>query len=204
MIDLRNVLFAPDSAKSDVLNNVGVAQSPFTGGIQVTELAGARWNLTFIYENLNASYGRKLKALKHQLRGGAEVAHIHDLSYIPRRMNELGTPVINGADQEGTIIASSGWDINTTVLEYGDQISYLSTDGFYRMHIVTEDVTSDSNGNANIKVLPPMRNPPVNGTALDSIKPTVSVILTGGGEVSINNMTHSASFVFTEALYGVL
>lgn len=204
MIDLRTELIAPDSAKSDVLNNVGVAQSPFTGGIQVTELAGARWQLTFSYESLSASHGRKLKAIKHKLRGGAEVAHVRDLSYIPRRSVQLGNPTVNGADQSGTILNTTGWTPNAKILETGDQLSYLSTDGFYRMHIVTEDVTADATGNANVQILPPMRNPPVNGTEIDSINPSVSVILSGGGEVSVNNMLHSTSFTFVEALYGVL
>lgn len=202
MIDLRTTLFAPDSAKADILNNVGIAASPFTGGIQVVELPGARWKLTFGYDSLSAKYGRQLKAIKAMLRGGAEVAHIYDLSYIPRRSVEPGTPTVNGANQAGAVLASAGWTPSISILEIGDQISYLCSDGMYRMHIVTAAVSSDASGNANIPILPPLRNPPVNGTAISSIAPVVSCQLTGGGEVSIDGMLHSASLEFTEALYG--
>lgn len=202
MIDLRTTLFAPDSAKSDILSNVGISASPFTGGIQATELPGARWKLTFGYDSLSAKYGRQLKAIKAMMRGGAEVAHIIDLSYIPRRSSEPGVPVVNGANQAGAVLASAGWTPSIQILEVGDQISYLCSDGMYRMHIVTAPVSSNASGQANIPILPPLRNPPVNGTPISSIAPAVSVQLTGGGEVSIDGMLHSASFEFTEALYG--
>lgn len=202
MIDLRNTLFAPDSAKSDILNNVGIAASPFTGGVQVVELPGARWKLTFQYDSLSAKYGRQLKAIKAMLRGGAEIAHIYDLSYLPRRDSEPGTPIVNGANQAGGILVTSGWLANTDVLEIGDQVSYLSTDGMYRMHMVTATVTSNASGVANIPILPPLRNPPVNGSSVSSIQPSVTVMLTDGGEVSIDGMLHSATLVLTEALYG--
>lgn len=182
MIDLRSTLFAPDSAKADIVSNVGIAASPFTGGIQVTELPGAKWKLTFGYDSLSAKYGRQLKAIKAMLRGGAEVAHIHDLSYLPRRSAEPGVPIVNGANQAGGVLASSGWTPGIAILEMGDQISYLCSDGMYRMHMVTGAVSSDGSGNANIPISPPLRNPPVNATPISSINPSVSVILTGGAK----------------------
>ncbi|HCH8414899.1 TPA: hypothetical protein NNT57_004555 [Salmonella enterica] len=203
-IDLRNVLIAPDSATSDIINNVGIAVSPFTGGVQVTELIGAKWKLTFNWENLHMKHSRLLKAVKAQLRGGAEVAHITDYSYIPRRSTELGTPVVNGANQVGGNLAASGFTASTRLFEYGDQLSYLCTDGMYRMHIVTAPVDSDASGNALIPISPPLRNPPVNGTAINSVSPCVSVSLTSGGNVSIDGVIVSAQFEFTEQLYGVL
>lgn len=203
MIDLTAVLWAPDSAKADILNNVGIATSPFTQGMQVTELPGAKWKLTFSYENLSTEYGRKLRAIKAMLRGGAEIAHIIDLSYVPRRLVEPGVPVVAGANQTGSTLATSGWTPNTTILTMGDQISYLSTDGMYRMHIVAGDVASDANGNAGISFFPPMRNPPVDGTAISSVAPKVSVQLTDGGEVTIDGVICSADFTFTEALYQI-
>ncbi|CUS06477.1 distal tail protein [Acinetobacter phage Loki] len=203
-IDLRTTLFAPDSASSDIVNNVGIATSPFTGGVQITELIGAKWKLTFNYENLDMRYSRLLKAIKAQLRGGAEVAHIVDYSYIPRRSVELGTPVINGANQVGGAIAASGYPASTRIFEYGDQLSYLCSDGMYRMHVVTAAVDSDPSGNANIPILPPLRNPPVNGSAINSVNPCVSVALTSGGQIAIDGVIVSAQFEFTEQLYGVL
>lgn len=203
MIDLRSQLIAPDSAISDILYNTSGATSPFTGSVQNVELPGARWQLTFNYEKLDSRYGRVLKALKVALRGGAVVAHIYDLSYIGRRTVELGTPVVSGAGQTGNNLATSGWPVNTAVLEVGDQISYLASDGMYRMHMVMAAVSSNASGLAVIPILPPLRNPPVASLPVTSVMPSVSVTLTDGGSVNVNGMLHSASFVFTEALYGI-
>lgn len=200
MIDLRDNLFAPDTAVSDILNNVGVSASPFTGGEQITELPGARWKLSFSYKSLSPEYGRKFKSITAKLRGGAEIAHIYDRSYVPWRITEPGTPVIAGADQTGISLATSGWTASTLVLKEGDQLSYLSTDGLFRMHVVTADVTSDSSGLAAVPILPPMRNPPVDGGAINSVTPSISVRQTGGGSVQINGVIVDANYEFTEAL----
>lgn len=203
MIDLRDVLFAPDSAKADIISNVGIAASPFTGGVQITELPGAKWKLTFSYDSLSAKYGRQMKAIKAMLRGGAVVAHIYDLSYLPRRSAEPGTPLIKGANQSGAVLAVDGLTPNAAAYEIGDQVSYLCSDGMYRMHMVTANVSADASGNANIPIQPPLRNAPVDNAAVASVRPAVSCYLSGGGEVSIDGMLHAASFEFTEALYGM-
>lgn len=203
-IDLRNVLFAPDSANSDIVNNVGIAVSPFTGGVQVTELIGAKWKLTFSYENLSAKYSRLLKGIKAQLRGGAEVAHIVDYSFIPWHDTEFGAPVINGANQVGGNISASGFTASKRIFEYGDQLSYLCSDGMYRMHVVTAPVDSNASGQALIPISPPLRNPPVNGTPINTVNPCVSVSLSSGGQIAIDGVIVSAQFEFTEQLYGVL
>lgn len=203
-IDLRPILIAPDSAASDILSNVGTAVSPFTGGMQQTELPGARWKLSFGYSNLNSQQGRVLKAVKSMLRGGANVATIYDLSYLPRRLTEPGAPVINGAAQTGVLLSTTGWTPSIPVLEIGDQISYLSTDGLYRMHMVTGSVSSNTAGVAVIPILPPIRNPPVQSAIVNSVKPTISAIWQDGGEVAVDGMMHATSFVFVEALYAIL
>ena len=203
--DLRNILvLRPDSASSDILHNVGTASSPFTGGVQQTELPGARWRLTFSYAALQAGEGRLMKAVKAICRGGAEVVHIYDLSYVPRRLIEPGLPAVGAAGQSGTVLGTTGWTPGTPVLEVGDQLSYLSTDGLYRMHTVVSPATSDAGGNANVFILPPMRNPPVAGTPISSVEPTVSAMLQDGGDVSVDGVVHATTLVFVEALYGLL
>lgn len=203
-VDLRPILIQPDSAASDIISNVGTAVSPFTGGMQQTELPGARWKLSFGYSNLSSAQGRILKAIKALLRGGANVATIYDLSYLPRRLIEPGAPVINGSAQAGTLLSIGGLTVSAPVYDIGDQISYLSTDGLYRMHMVTGSVVSNAAGVAVVPILPPIRNPPVQGTAVNSVSPSLSAIWQDGGEVQVNGMMHATSFVFMEALYAIL
>lgn len=203
-VDLRPILIAPDTAASDIISNVGTAVSPFTGGMQQTELPGAKWKLTFGYSKLNSTQGRVLKAIKSMLRGGAQIAHIYDLSYLPRRIAEPGVPVVNGSAQTGIFLSVGGLTPSVPAYDIGDQVSYLSTDGFYRMHMVTGSVSSNSAGVAIVPILPPIRNPPVQASAVDSVKPAVSCMWQDGGEVSVDHMMHATSFVFLEALYAIL
>lgn len=206
-VDLRTILVdTPDSATSDIISNVGSSASPFTGGMQFVELPGARWNLTFGYTALTPADGRLMKAIKALCRGGAELVHVTDLSYVPR-ITELpggAAPVIAGAAQAGVQLATGGWPANTTVFRTGDQLSYLSTDGMYRMHTVVGDSTSSAGGLAQVSILPPMRNPPVNGTPVEMIRPCMTATLREGGEVSADGYIHSTTLVFIEALYAIL
>lgn len=205
--DLRTILSArPDSASSDIISNVGTAMSPFTGGIQQTELPGSRWRLSFAYGALNEAEGRRMKAVKAICRGGAEVVHINDLSYAPRRLLEPGAPVVAApaGTGGGITLATSGWLASSLVLDVGDQFSYLSSDGLYRMHTVVAPVVSSAGGTATVTFLPPIRNAPAVGAAINSVTPTVSCLLVGGGQVSAEGVILSASFEFEEALYAIL
>lgn len=204
VIDLRAIMISPDSAESDISHNVSKAVSPFTGSEQGVALPGDKWVLTFNYKDLGPSYGRQFKAIKAMLRGGAEVAHIHDLSYIPRRLVEPGAPLINGANQAGTLLNVDGVTPNTTVYEFGDQISYLCSDGCFRMHMVTGPAVSDGLGQVKIPIMPPLRNPPVDNAAVNSVKPSITVTLMDSSAVSVSTVIHAASFTFLEYLFNMV
>lgn len=205
--DLRPLLVdRPDTASHDIVSNTGTITSPFTGGTQHTELPGARWRISFGWGALDMAEARRMKAIKALCRGGAEVVHIHDLGYAPRRTLEPGVPVVAAPLGEGggILLPSSGWTPSSLVLDFGDQISYLATDGLYRMHMITAPVLSGADGTALLPILPPIRNPPAVGAALNSVNPSVSVILVGGGQVSSEGVVGAMSLEFEEALYGIL
>jgi hypothetical protein len=204
-VDLRPLLFPPDKGSSNIVDNVGMAQSPFTGGQQVTELPGARWQLRFQYSNLNIQQGRLLKAIAAMLRSGGALAHIYDFAYIARRSTEPGVPLIAGAAQTGNILVVDGVTPNlVNAYMIGDQISYLSTDGCYRMHIVTANVNASAGGVCNIPIHMPMRNPPVDNDPLISVQPSVTVIADGRtGQVEIAGNVVSVDFALVEALYAI-
>lgn len=196
----------PDGASSNIVSNVGVAASPFTGGAQVVELPGARWQLTYNFATLDPHDARTHRAIKAICRGGAEVVHINDFNYLPRRNAEPGAPVVRAPLGEGggNVLLTEGWTPSTAVLDIGDQLSYLGPDGFYRMHVVILPAISDAAGLADVTVYPPIRNAPAVGTAIDSVNPTVSCHLTGGGEITTEGWVVGAQYEFTEWLGGIL
>ena len=73
-----------------------------------------------------------------------------------------GTPVVNGANQTGSSIATSGWSNNTQVLNAGDVITFAGvhrinpltrqSTGDLRQFTVLAAVTSNGSGQANIPI----------------------------------------------------
>lgn len=73
-----------------------------------------------------------------------------------------GSPVVNGAGQTGSSIASSGWSNNTNVLNAGDIIFFAGvhrinpltrqSTGDLRTFVVTASVTSNGSGQANLPI----------------------------------------------------
>lgn len=85
------------------------------------------------------------------------------------RMQTVGTltastPVVSGNNQTGNLLATSGWAVNTQVLNQGDIISVVAcyainpisyrTVNKLRTFVVTANVTSDGGGLASIPISP--------------------------------------------------
>ena len=74
-----------------------------------------------------------------------------------------GTPLVNGASQTGSSVTTDGWPGTTTVLKAGDFVQF---DGSTKVYGVTQDVTSDSGGNATITIDPQLLSSPANNAAI--------------------------------------
>jgi hypothetical protein len=84
-----------------------------------------------------------------------------------------GTPVVNSAGQNGASIGTSGWTINTQVLNAGDVISFAGvyavnpqtrqSTGALRQFVVTANVQSNGAGVANIPISGPSGNGLITG-----------------------------------------
>lgn len=78
-----------------------------------------------------------------------------------------GTPVINGSDQKGRVLNTSGWTVSTTnILRAGDYISFGSGEKT-RLHRILMDVDSDASGNASLDIWPLLRESPTDGASID-------------------------------------
>ena len=66
-----------------------------------------------------------------------------------------GTPVVDGADQTGTAITTTGWPASTSgVLLAGDLVTFANITKVYEVRFT---VSSDGAGDATIYVSPPIR-----------------------------------------------
>ena len=63
-----------------------------------------------------------------------------------------GTPLVNGASQTGSTIATDGWPNSTLVLKAGDLVTFAT--GPTLVYDITADVTSNGSGVATLPVSP--------------------------------------------------
>lgn len=89
--------------------------------------------------------------------------------YIPTqtaaRSREAGA-CVDGGLQTGTLLKSWNWQPNaTTVLRKGDYIAFETARG-RELHMLIADASSDADGRATLQIEPPLRNAPLDGTAL--------------------------------------
>ena len=130
-----------------------ISVSPFTKEEQIAEWPGEQWiinfNLNLMTEREIASqwiaFGLKLKGRRNRFLFG-------DPSGKKPQGVATGTPVVDGANQVGDVLATTGWTPSVTgILKVGDYIQ-IGTGMSARLKFVTDDVSSDASGNALIPI----------------------------------------------------
>ncbi len=167
--------------ESDALawnDNTVVFASPLSGTTRTESRAGGRWRLSITVSGLmNVAQADKpathlIEAFLFRLNGAEHRAVIPDFSY-SRLGAGGGTPVVNGADQTGLTLATSGWPNSTTVLKAGDRIGISD-----QMIPLTTDATSNGSGQVTLALAHPIRTAPSNGASVEIDAPTARYILT--------------------------
>ena len=75
-----------------------------------------------------------------------------------------GTPLVNGANQQGRSLATRGWTANLAgVMKAGD---FLGIAGQTKVYMVTADASSDGYGNATLVIEPALMAVPADGSSL--------------------------------------
>lgn len=81
-------------------------------------------------------------------------------------------PVIHGAGQSGTTLATRGWFAAADAMRAGDFLAYTDTLGRRRLHLVTADATASEAGLASLAIAPPLRRAGADGAPIDVTSPT--------------------------------
>jgi hypothetical protein len=75
-----------------------------------------------------------------------------------------GSPLVNGASQQGRTLSTRGWSASTTgVLKAGD---FIGISGQTKVYMVTADASSDGYGNATLVIEPALMAVPADGASL--------------------------------------
>jgi hypothetical protein len=152
----------------DTVANVA---SPYVPAFNQTQSwPGAdNWSLSFTLPKMNRWTASPWRGFMAELRGISNVFQIGDPFGLTPLGAADGAPVCNtiGTNNltSSTLLVTSGWTPNV----FGQLLSgdYLQIG--YRLHMVCENVNSDSSGNATISIWPSLRESPPNATAINLV-----------------------------------
>lgn len=159
--------------------------SPLTKSVQVLEFTGARWLASFGLPPMPRATAEIWLAFLASLEGkvGRFYAGPPD-ALVPRGIG-TGTPVVSGASQTGTSLATTGWTASQTgILLAGDYLAWNTPSGWRELHIVCADANSDGGGAATLTLAPPIRESPANGAGLIITSPSCVMALATDAEAS--------------------
>lgn len=186
-------------------SNTRTFTSPINGNAQTEELLGSRWIGSLTWNTLGQADWRKLQAFLTNLAGQAgRFYYTPSYAATPQLGVPGGSPVVNGANQTGKSLITSGWPNSTLVLKAGDFFSFPNGIGV-ELHQVTADATSDGSGHCTLAIAPQIRISPANAAALTVSNPTCIMRLKDDdqGQLSVAPpVIGSLSLDFMESVYG--
>ena len=136
-----------------LVRTVAVSSSPFTGQDQIVQHEGEYWTTQIKFPPMLKNNASVILAFLLQLRGRRGTFSIGDQDRKTIQGTATGTVRVNGASQTGNQVALDGFTADrANVFKAGDYIQI----GSY-MYMVTEDVTANGSGEANVKIEPALR-----------------------------------------------
>ena len=137
-----------------LVRNVAITTSVFNFSQQTHQFQGEAWSFEGTLAPMKRDNAREYQAFFTQLRGRRGTFTMKDPDNTALLGNASGIIRVNGASQTGNQVALDGFGNNVTnVFKSGDYIGINSY-----MYFVTEDVSSNGSGEANVKIEPALRS----------------------------------------------
>lgn len=147
---------------------VSIVGSPYTGQTQAQQWPGGDyWTGTATLPKLAQANADNWIAFLRELRG---MANAFQLGFAPKatpRGTPAGTPLVDNTVSFGNVamsqqLGTKGWTASTSgLLLPGDYIQIG-----YRLHMVLDQVNSDSSGKATLTIWPSLREQPTDSIAV--------------------------------------
>jgi len=174
-----------------------VVTSAFSLESQVQDWGGRRWAYDLTLTPVKGDDARRLSVFFDALSGSVGRFLLEDPSIC---QEVTGAPVIAGSGQTGSTVEMQGFFPSVRAFQAGDFFS-LGTGLDTRLYRVTDDVTANGAGAASVPVVPPLRAPTVDGSAVEALKPKVLLRLAGPVPTGIQGaMIHRFSVSAVEAI----
>jgi len=164
---------APRVLDFSLLPNTQSFSSPLSNAVQTVEMPGARWQMSFVMENLTEVDAAAMQAFLVKLRGRAGRFYLYNFARSTPRGSISGTPLVKGASQTGGTLVIDGCTVGSTLLA-GD---FIGVNGELKM--VVADATADGAGEMTLTIEPPLRSSPADNAAITTDRPTATFMLSG-------------------------
>lgn len=145
---------------------VGMSRSPFSGSQQVYQWPGEWWEADCTLPQMLRADAEAWACFLLALRGMAGTFLIGDPAAKTPQGAIGGTPVVNGASQTGTQLATRGWPASQAgVLLAGDYIQLGPTTAVpsQRLYKNLTTANADSSGHTTLDIFPRLRESPADG-----------------------------------------
>jgi len=147
--------------------------SPFSGKVKTQEFPGSKWMATLIYEDWRRHEMQAYEAFLVSLRGSAGRFYLWNHARETPLGIATGTPLVNGAGQEGASLMTDGWTPNQAgILLGGDYIGVND-----ELKMVVDDADTDATGQATLSFEPPLRASPPDNDPVILTRPTARFLL---------------------------
>lgn len=148
------------------------SKSDYSQSNQSFDWGGDGWGVSFgPPDYMDADIAALWETFFMELRGPAGTFLLGDIRSPVARGNLAGTPVVDGADQQGNSIAFRGFTPSASdVIKRGDYFQ-LGTAGASRLYRSLEDVDADGSGNASFGIFPNLREAPADGAVPNFTNP---------------------------------
>ena len=188
----------PTTNTFELVANTRTFQSPLTNAIQTTSRKGSLWRASLQFNNLSGADRKVLQAFVVKLNGQQHRFTLQDHSHTLRGAGG-GTLRVKGGTQSGTTLVCDGATPSVNnYLRAGDYISFAN-----ELHMITEDTNSNSIGEVNLSIAPPIRKVPSDNIEVDYTAPVTGVFMLAG-PASWDTQTDITSSFNIEAVEDVL
>ncbi|SRR5579884_686123 len=145
---------------------VGIGASPFTGQQQILEWPGNWWTARISLPPMYRVDAERWIAFLVSLKGMSGTFLLGDPNGKTPLGIATGTPLVNGSNQTGKVLATKGWTPSIAgILKAGDYLQ-IGSGATTRLYKAMKDANSDASGNCVVDVWPSIRDLPADGAAI--------------------------------------
>lgn len=151
----------PTTMEMNLEFNNTIYQSPYNNSEQIERRPGERWVLKFSYDDLEQDQAKDLQSFLVSLKGVVGKFYAKDFAFFERRGAISGRPTVDGDDNVGSVCKIKDCPTNRVIFKPGDYVKISD-----RLHMITEEVRSDSLGKATLEFQPRMLRAPSNNASV--------------------------------------